>query len=547
MKIKQLTRLVFTRNYKSLAPLFIMSLFSSVIFNLLLPNLNGEYFDELTRGAEHRLYTVLFYLLIVNAGGLVLSFFLSLLNSVAGSRVALKVNFEVIEHIQKTPLEYSNKINPVFVTQQVNNDSHVVTDFFLDFLIQGFVSLLILISTVVLMFKINILIGVLFLLAVPVYAVVYFMFKKPIYQSAYLMKNEQSQLFSQMNRQLSNIQLIKQQNWFKSLKQELLSHSASFMKGLIHNSRILNLASSANGLVMQLFNIAVLYIGAVSVVQGKMTIGEIVIVTSYVGSAVSSSRYFIDNFSKYQTIKASMDRLEEHLSVAPEMNNEAVLSTIDKVILKQVSFELNNVHILDGYDYVFTKGNIYAVTGYNGRGKSSFVNVITGLYQMYGGNIFFNDTNIRELDMYKLRGELIGIVEQNPYIVSNNFKENLTYGLTSLRDSELDLFIQSFKLEGKMTETQSQGEMLLSGGEAQKSSIIRTLLKKPQLLILDEPTSMLDKESTVCLLETLVRLKNEAIIIIVTHDSNVMDICDEIINLDTEHNQKKPQVYLASP
>lgn len=51
--------------------------------------------------------------------------------------------------------------------------------------------------------------------------------------------------------------------------------------------------------------------------------------------------------------------------------------------------------------------------------------------------------------MYKLRGELIGIVEQNPYIVSNNFKENLTYGLTSLRDSELDLFIQSFKLEGK--------------------------------------------------------------------------------------------------
>lgn len=141
MKIKQLTRLVFTRNYKSLAPLFIMSLFSSVIFNLLLPNLNGEYFDELTRGAEHRLYTVLFYLLIVNAGGLVLSFFLSLLNSVAGSRVALKVNFEVIEHIQKTPLEYSNKINPVFVTQQVNNDSHVVTDFFLDFLIQGFVSL----------------------------------------------------------------------------------------------------------------------------------------------------------------------------------------------------------------------------------------------------------------------------------------------------------------------------------------------------------------------------------------------------------------------
>lgn len=58
---------------------------------------------------------------------------------------------------------------------------------------------------------------------------------------------------------------------------------------------------------------------------------------------------------------------------------------------------------------------------------------------------------------------------------------------------------------------------------------------------------MLDKESTVCLLETLVRLKNEAIIIIVTHDSNVMDICDEIINLDTEHNQKKPQVYLASP
>lgn len=114
---------------QNMAPLFIMSLFSSVIFNLLLPNLNGEYFDELTRGAEHRLYTVLFYLLIVNAGGLVLSFFLSLLNSVAGSRVALKVNFEVIEHIQKTPLEYSNKINPVFVTQQVNNDSHVVTDF----------------------------------------------------------------------------------------------------------------------------------------------------------------------------------------------------------------------------------------------------------------------------------------------------------------------------------------------------------------------------------------------------------------------------------
>ena len=162
----------------------------------------------------------------------------------------------------------------------------------------------------------------------------------------------------------------------------------------------------------------------------------------------------------------------------------------------------------------------------------------------YQGRISYDGVSIEKLDMPWIREQLIGVSEQEPELLPETLSYNLTLDdskMISKKDFEklcsvLDLNDMLCSMPNGMNTQIVEGTSNLSGGEKQKISILRALLKTPKLLILDEPTSALDRQSRFNLCEYLENNKEDRIIIISTHDTELLRICDEMITIPTRNN-----------
>ncbi|MFC1488445.1 ATP-binding cassette domain-containing protein [Thermodesulfobacteriota bacterium] len=174
-----------------------------------------------------------------------------------------------------------------------------------------------------------------------------------------------------------------------------------------------------------------------------------------------------------------------------------------------------------------------ALVGPNGAGKSTIVNLILGFYRPQEGGLFADDCPYVNMDIVHFRRQ-IGVVTQDPIIFSGTVLENITYGSP---EANTDQVVRAAELavahefilrlpEGYDTFVGGRG-VLLSGGQRQRIAVARALLRRPQLLILDEPTHHLDKTGVYELMGNLKRLEQVPSILIISHDVDILDAADQ--------------------
>lgn len=209
--------------------------------------------------------------------------------------------------------------------------------------------------------------------------------------------------------------------------------------------------------------------------------------------------------------------------------------------IKNVSYRYEdakkNDYVLKDINYDFELGKTYAIRGRSGSGKTTLLSLISGLETKYEGDIFYDDKNIKEIDLDKYRNTYIGIVFQS---------YNLLPHLTAIENIMLSMDISGIKLKNKRNEAlklmKSVGldesfadrrVLKLSGGEQQRIAIARSLSYNPNVIIADEPTGNLDKDTEDEILKIFKELahKEKKCIIIVTHSKNVSDNVDVVYNL----------------
>tara|TARA_B100000767_G_scaffold248518_1_gene249488 strand:- start:1568 stop:3268 length:1701 start_codon:yes stop_codon:yes gene_type:complete len=270
----------------------------------------------------------------------------------------------------------------------------------------------------------------------------------------------------------------------------------------------------------------------------------------YIGAAVIGLLKFLPNilriFSSHQQfnyllpqidiINENIFQINQDSAYGPE--NEPKVSFVfkKKIEFKNVKFKYSDKNIIDNINFLIEKNSFVGIKGESGSGKSTILNILTGLITPTEGEILI-DGKSQNLST-RVWQKKIGFVSQNTHLLDDTIKTNIAFGSDEgqideklmedcIKKSGLENFIKN--LDKGINTVVGENGTKISGGQIQRIGIARAFYKKPEILILDEPTNSLDEENEKKIIETLKKLKNDVTMIIVSHDEEPLKITDKKI------------------
>lgn len=532
MKIYKISKKIL-KKYRLSMILFMLINIMVAVISILLPIITGTFIDKLIISPN---ISIIYYFCFIILGVSVLNIVINYLMSVIGisikARMSYDLNKNVLFKIQEYPLLQINKIDPVYVNQRINADSNIVMSFVISFLEKCLVNTV----TILLVFgyiaTIDMQLGILLLILCFSYLILFNLMKNKLKNTKNKLKENSVKYYSALQNQIANIKFIRVNNLTNYMRMNLLDTFTKFLSVIKKNQKISFFFTSNETIIYLFAQIFLFYFGGKKIIEGSLTIGTFTILSGYFSKMITSIKYFVSITNDYVDANVSAERLIEYMTISVEPNRSYEVNSIDKISIKELNFGFKT-ELYNGLNYEFNKGVTYSITGYNGKGKSTLVDLICGLYRdNFNGEILINSIDINKINIFSLYKNKISYCLQHPILLDLTIKENITYGI-EFDTHEFNKLVKGFKLEKliKSSKINKNLENNLSGGEKHKISIIRSLLRDSEIIVLDEPTSNLDKESKIFLLEYLEKIKSNKIIIIVTHDIDVINQCDRLLEL----------------
>lgn len=295
-------------------------------------------------------------------------------------------------------------------------------------------------------------------------------------------------------------------------------------------------------LVMNLSVVAILWFGGNMVVSGNIETGKIMAFVNYLVQITNSLIMLVNMIINISRAQASAGRIKEVLDCEASIKecNSPVLPENYDIEFKNVSFRYgeSGEYVLKNLSFLLKEGQTIGIIGATGSGKSSVVSLIPRLYEATCGQVLLGGCDVKDIPVQYLRSN-VGIVLQENVLFQGTVKENMNFGneeadeeeiWDSLQAAQAEDFIQAlpYKLQSQV----EQRGKNFSGGQKQRLSIARTLLKKPKILIFDDSASAVDLSTEARLqFEIAKKMKENTIIVIAQRISGVMD-ADTILMLD---------------
>ena len=510
------------------------------ILSLIAPYISGSFIDALLymeRREQLLRYCVVFA--TMSFGAIICNYIISQIFA----RLRLKMNYEInmdfLHHIRKISILTLQKQTTASITQKLNYDTGIVTSFSLQTLQNILTNIITMILPLIALLHFSLDIGIILVCLLLVYLTTYIIFKKPLRYCNQEAREKETEYFSTLYKQLGFVKFVQMNGVGKFFDGLMEKSYVCLYKAGMRVQKVGFLFTSLDKIIMTIAQITLFFLGGIRVMEGALTVGEFTIISTYFSMILGAIRYFFGLGKSIQEMQVSLGRLINVMGIEEEKYGNKIIKQIRTIEIHNLNFVLDNRVILKNFSYKFQCGNIYGITGENGAGKSTLMNIIAGMYWLPEAPIFINDVQIGECNFRKMRGTSYGILEQEPILLEESIKDNMFLGGKNKSGSQkfievikilgLDAFFENLPY-GLETIINEKG-MNLSGGERQKLSLLRILLKNSEVLILDEPISALDIESRERLYNYLNAIKQNKIIFIVTHDNKIADKVDYIINL----------------
>jgi ATP-binding cassette subfamily B protein len=315
------------------------------------------------------------------------------------------------------------------------------------------------------------------------------------------------------------------------------------MKALRRTTIVSSFSDLGSGLATTLGGAAVLWLGALQVLNGDLTVGSLLVFLAYLGSLQIQLKTFTGIYSALSTIGAKVDRVCEILELEPEVADhpgaQFPAHIKGHVTFENVGFEYQAGRpVLNDISFQALPGQTIAIVGPTGAGKSTLVGLVPRFFDPTHGTVLLDGWDLRRLRLKELR-EQVSLVLQEPFLFPVTIAENIAYGRPTASPDEIENAARAANAHSFITRLPQgyntiPGERgaTLSGGERQRLSIARALLKNSPILILDEPTSALDAVTEQDILQAMQRLVEGRTTFIIAHRLSTIRRADSILVLE---------------
>ena len=348
---------------------------------------------------------------------------------------------------------------------------------------------------------------------------------------------------SSLQDTLGGIRVVKSFTGEEIEQKKFDDSNLAFLDSKKANYRQMGIFNSGNNFFEGLMFVTVLVAGGFFIAKGQMTGEDLAIYALYINIFINPVNVLVEFTEQLQKGLAGFERFREVVETTPDIEdkeNAGELKNVKGVIdYKDVSFSYeNDENVLNHIDLHVDAGKSVAIVGPSGGGKTTLCSLLPRFYDVTGGSVLIDGTDIRDVTQKSLRS-YIGIVQQDVYLFNGTVKENIAYGkpeatmeeiVEAARRADLLDFIETLP-NGFETQVGERGARL-SGGQKQRIAIARVFLKNPPILILDEATSALDNESERYIQESLDKLSVGRTTITIAHRLSTILGADEIIVLD---------------
>lgn len=403
-------------------------------------------------------------------------------------------------------------------------------------------------GALIMAFMMNRQLAVIILIVIPLLLTAIILILKTAFPRFGEMQRRLDRLNSGIQESLTNVRVVKsfvreahEIEKFSRLNRDLKESSLRALRIVITTMPVMMFA-------MNVTTLAVVWYGGNIIIAGKMPVGDLTAFTTYIVQILMSLMMLSMVFLQSSRASASMKRINEIFDTEINLNDDNAENkdkkvTEGRVEFKNVSFGYSGENgrkdlVLEGISFTAEPGQTIGIIGSTGSGKTSLVQLIPRLYDVTGGEVLVDGVNVKEYSLKHLR-EGVGMVLQKNILFSGTIEENLRWGnedapmedvIRFSESAQADPFVKTFK-NGYDTEM-GQGGVNVSGGQKQRLCIARALLKRPNILILDDSTSAVDTATEAKIRESLYHdLKDTTKIIIAQRISSVQE-ADQILVLE---------------
>lgn len=385
-------------------------------------------------------------------------------------------------------------------------------------------------------------------------AVLVFLFSKKFKTLIYRRSIAEADKYSHFVESINGIATI------KALSTESDSLDKAEMKiidAIEKNFKLANLSNfqgTIQGFLSQAGNLAVYWYGSWLIMQGKLSLGELISFVTLLGYFLGPLSRLITLQPQLQEISVASKRLGEILDLQTEekINNGGMELKNPKgnIKVKNLNFSYGTRgNTLENISFEIKPGEKVAFVGPSGSGKTTLVKLLLKFYPADSGEITLDNKNIKDLNTTSYRN-YFGYVPQEILLFSGTIEENIAWGnydvtsediFNAAKDAEALDFIA--KLDERFATKVGERGASLSGGERQRIALARVLLRKPKILVLDEATSSLDSLSEAAIMKTINKIGKQTTTIIVAHRLSTIKNCDKIIVLQNGHLMEQGNHY----
>lgn len=458
-----------------------------------------------------------------------------------GQRMLFRLRNSVFDKLQELPLEFFNQNKAGDLISRINNDTDKVNQFFSQSLMQFIGSFITMTGAGILLLAINLPLG----LAALSPAIILWIFTKSI--SPWVRRKNEASLKSlgylsaEIQESLANFKVViafNRRDYFRRRFKEANdeNYRKSILAGIANNilTPVYTFASNIGQLI-------VLSLGIWMIIKGYFSVGLLISFIAYISSFYNPLRQMAALWANFQLALAAWDRISYLLSFE---NNLKIASDVEDfenkslVHFRDVSFKYpNGKEVLRNVNFNLQKGKTYAFVGPTGGGKTTTASLMARLYDTSQGKIYFEGRDIRSFTSCE-RASKIGFILQEPLLFSGTVKDNILYGNpdcagithdkleSALEEAKLGDLIRRFD-SGLDTPIQMTGDGI-SLGQKQLIAFMRAILRKPELLILDEATANIDTITEQQLEVILQDLPASTTKVIIAHRLNTIENADEI-------------------